>query len=126
SMNQTTSGNDSFILTSSTPVHALGGNDTIFAPRGAGHIEAYGDAGNDILFSGWSGGAHLDGGAGDDRLTGTSDDDLLVGGDGDDYLNGLAGSDVLQGGLGDDTYEINDLFFGEGKTIEVTDTGGVD
>ena len=43
-----------------------------------------------------SGGATLDGGAGDDRLIGSAGNDILIGGTGADTMSGDGGNDVFQ------------------------------
>jgi RTX calcium-binding nonapeptide repeat (4 copies) len=61
-----------------------------------------GDGADEIAISLPAGGAHADGGAGNDSLTGLDGDDELVGGDGNDILDGGDGADTLVGGAGED------------------------
>ncbi|MCY3751865.1 MAG: hypothetical protein OXG54_10770, partial [Gammaproteobacteria bacterium] len=82
-----------------------------------------GDAGDDVLYGGPSGGDDLlMGGPGDDRLYGGIGNDTLQGGPGDDQLRGGPDDDMLDGGEGDDAFVIaagggNDtvLDFGNGE-----------
>src|SRR6478672_12235675 len=81
------------------------GNDTVFGGRGW----AYGDDGNDIIWSS----ARAFGGAGDDELhaqwagspvylQGEAGNDTLYGSEQGDYLSGGSGGDTIYGGAGND------------------------
>ena len=83
-----------------------GGNDTIvpapdFRSR-SGDIYSDGGPGKDLLIAPPNGGAVLDGGPGDDRITGGRLRDYLIGGPGDDQLRAGAGDDLIEGGRGAD------------------------
>jgi Ca2+-binding RTX toxin-like protein len=86
------------------------GNDVVvcndWAAGGASTLwsEAYGDAGDDYLFTGGYGSGYLVGGAGTDRMWG---------GPQSDFLNGGAGIDYMAGGLGRDVFEITSTGAGE-------------
>lgn len=67
-----------------------------------GKEQIWGEAGNDVIFTG-AGGDKTYGGAGNDRLINRQGNDQSYGGDGNDSLNGEGGRDVLDGGAGDDT-----------------------
>lgn len=97
------------------------GVDTVYGGSGNDVIRAhvgYGEDGNDSLNAPQSGGAHLDGGSGDDKLYGRFDCDTLVGGSGDDHLEGQNESDTMTGGDGADTFII-------GHTNELNHAGGI-
>jgi Ca2+-binding RTX toxin-like protein len=97
-----------------TPAVGSGGNDTLFAPKGA-LTYTNGLGGNDVIFGG-SGTDVIIGGAGNDSLFGNGGNDALFGGSGNDTLFGGSGNDVLRGGTGNDA-----LFGGSGRD---TLTGG--
>jgi hypothetical protein len=61
----------------------------------------WGEAGDDKLTAGPSGGG-IDGGPGNDKVNGNDGHDALDGGDGADEVKGLGGSDEVRGGNGDD------------------------
>jgi hypothetical protein len=80
---------------------------------GVSRIEAYGQAGNDVIrvdsrvmipamIDGGEGNDQLQGGGGGDLLIGGGGADILVGGPGRNVLIGGAGADILRGGLDDD------------------------
>lgn len=69
-----------------------------------GHVCAWGNSGNDVLWAPESAGAFLFGGRGSDGLTGSSNDDVLRGGRGKDTLAGKDGDDLLIGGKGKDVF----------------------
>ena len=79
------------------------GDDTLDASGFSGGAVLRGGEGNDTLIAGPAG-SFLFGEAGDDTLIGGSGNDLLYGREGDDTLEGHAGNDTLLGGLGDDTF----------------------
>lgn len=83
-------------------------DDTFDASATSGGATVDGGAGNDTLIG--SGGAdYLEGGDGDDSIDGGAGDDELFGGAGDDTLRGGTGQDTLDGGAGDDL-----IFIAEG------------
>jgi len=125
-------------------VYGRGGDDTIVAAMGTGEIyggdgndtidsssngygrPVYGEAGNDVITSGFgfayggtgndtiTGGGRLFGDDGNDTLTavslsgspylyGGAGDDNLTGSGATDYLHGEAGADIIDGGGGNDT-----------------------
>jgi Ca2+-binding RTX toxin-like protein len=86
-------------------VHAGGGDDTINADGGGGHLYLYGEDGNDWIDNdGPSSGAnsYIFGGAGDDILQSRDASDELSGGDGYDTIWGGGGNDVVKGGSEND------------------------
>jgi Ca2+-binding RTX toxin-like protein len=83
--------------------HGGSGNDTIHACTGS---IAYGDAGNDSLFSSYLAGSNWIGYGGDGNDTIESygpEGDKFFGERGNDSLDGNAGDDTLNGGAGNDT-----------------------
>ncbi len=84
------------------------GNDTVDASDSATPLEAYGDAGDDLL-KGSSDVDTLNGGHGNDTLIGNKGDDQMFGEAGDDRFiwNNGDGSDLMEGGDGLDTVEVN-------------------
>jgi Ca2+-binding RTX toxin-like protein len=92
------------------------GDDTIYVYGGN---QAHGDAGNDtilVMESSTGSGAHVTGGAGNDRITGNPRADWLEGNDGVDVLHGAGGDDLLEGGADADVVS--------GDTGNDTLTGG--
>src|SRR5206468_1518375 len=93
------SGDVDFTLTDA----ALTGNGTD-SLNGIEQVRLTGGASaNTFDASAYTGGATLDGGAGNDTLTGGSGADSLIGGTEDDSLTGGAGADTLDSGAGDDS-----------------------
>jgi Ca2+-binding RTX toxin-like protein len=84
------------------------GNDTVDASDSATPLEAFGDAGDDLL-KGSSEVDTLKGGDGSDTLVGNKGDDQMFGKAGDDRFiwNNGDGSDLMEGGNGVDTFEVN-------------------
>jgi trimeric autotransporter adhesin len=66
---------------------------------GSADIDAYGNAGDNILL----------GNSGDNELWGLEGNDILKGGGGDDVLLGGAGVDTMVGGNGNDTYYVDEM-----------------
>jgi Ca2+-binding RTX toxin-like protein len=87
-------------------VYAGAGDDLVIGFQSASYtgfgVNAFGEAGNDVL-RGSSASDLLDGGTGNDDLNGFAGNDLLKGGDGNDRLDGGLGNDRLEGGNGNDT-----------------------
>lgn len=113
-----TGGDDSIKLLSSlngTGANAFRGTVSVNGDDGADTI----DARNATKFS-----VHLDGGAGNDKLSGGAKDDTLCGEDGDDLLSGGAGDDILIGG---DTLDTgNDTLLGGSGDDVLLGLGGND
>jgi Ca2+-binding RTX toxin-like protein len=85
------------------------GADTVLG--GTSVVDAFGEAGDDLLRGG-GGNDLLDGGLDNDMLRGLAGDDVLLGGDGvdrvyggdgDDWAEGGVGNDLISGDRGDDT-----------------------
>jgi hypothetical protein len=98
-------------------------NGAISSYSGVTRIEAYGQAGNDIIrlaptlnipamLDGGDGNDQLQGGASDDILVGGGGADILIGGSGRNVLIGGTGSDIIRGGIGED------LLIGTGTTFD--------
>lgn len=98
---------------------------------------AYGDAGDDILYSypgddtlsGGDGNDTLEGGDGNDTLVGEAGDDILNAGEGDDSADAGEGNDWVDGGLGDDSFAPGDgtdhLSYASRTAALIIDVGGV-
>jgi len=106
------------ILVNGGAVATVGGTPTV---ANTTLIQAFGQAGNDVLalseINGALPAANLFGGAGNDVLTGGSGGDQLFGQDGNDTLLGRGGTDLLFGGEGNDTLtggDADDQMFGQG------------
>ncbi|MGB3532623.1 MAG: calcium-binding protein [Microcoleaceae cyanobacterium] len=89
-------------------VNGGAGNDTVDASDSATPLEAFGDAGDDLL-KGSSDVDTLNGGNCNDTLIGNKGDDLMFAGSGDDRFiwNNGDGSDLMEGADGNDTVEVN-------------------
>jgi len=97
-------------MPSISSVHGGEGLDTLAVSTvnpPTGPVEAFGDAGNDVL-TGGSGQVILRGGAGDDRVVAGPDGGLLDGNEGDDELTGGSARESLIGGAGRDTISAGD------------------
>jgi VCBS repeat-containing protein len=125
------------------------GEDVLYVADGRGvtldlgvaQIEAaFGNTGNDHLFTTGPAAIRVEAGAGDDilsggtgadQLAGGANNDQVDGGDGDDTLVGGGGADKLSGGAGDDVLVIDgedvnaDIDGGAGRdTVVITDAAG--
>jgi Ca2+-binding RTX toxin-like protein len=105
------------ILVNNGAVPVVGGTPTV---ANTSLIQAFGQAGNDIITLDESSGAlpkaNLFGGTGNDTLTGGSGADMLFGQTGNDTLIGKGGTDFLFGGSENDVLtggDGNDFVFGE-------------
>ena len=65
----------------------------------------------------------LDGHQGNDTLIGGGQDDVLLGGNGDDSLYGSDGNDTMDGGSGIDTVIYDDVAYGDGSNVFLTQSG---
>jgi Ca2+-binding RTX toxin-like protein len=112
--------------TSFTVVNAFGtaGNDVIFGLGGNDRID--GNGGNDTIcggagddrLNGNGGNDTIYGDTGNDSLFGNEDNDILFGGPGNDFLAGSTGDDQLNGGSGYDTLS------GDAGTDKLSDKDG--
>ncbi len=84
----------------------VGGNDTLWG--GAGADEIYGQEGEDLAYGG-TGNDKLFGGDSNDALLGLDGDDLVSGQGGNDTISSGLGSDALYGGAGNDKVYIDNL-----------------
>jgi Ca2+-binding RTX toxin-like protein len=109
--------------------------ETISASNLEGIVNITGNALDNIIWAGKSGGTYK-GGLGNDTLHGSLGEDILYGDEGDDILQGYMGNDTLYGGEGNDTLygnssyacEADDdiLYGGDGKDTFVIDGEGND
>jgi Ca2+-binding RTX toxin-like protein len=117
------------ILVNGGAVAVAGGTSTV---ANTSLIQAFGQAGNDVIALDESNGAlpaaNLFGGDGNDTITGGSGADQLFGQNGDDILLGKGGNDFLFGGAGNDTLDggtgNNQLFGQAGNDRMIWNPGG--
>ena len=104
-------------------IHGGDGNDSINA-SGLGVMHLFGDAGNDMIFSG-NGNDVIDGGTGNDEIFSGGGNDTITGGDGDDWIEGGEGADTMDGGSGINTLDYQDSLGGVEINL-ATGTGSAD
>ena len=116
-----TAGGDDTLIGGALDDYLMGrnGNDTLEGRNG--NDDLIGSDGNDRLI-GEGGDDYLNGGNGDDTLDGGAGNDTISAYGGDDTIITGAGRDEVNGGEGIDTVVYNDVAYGDGNNVALSQT----